>query len=162
MASRRNESISGFPSRGSVSIDYRVPYADTDQMGVVYYAEYLVYFERLRNELLRRSAVTYKEWEARGLRLPVVQVYCRYFAPAHYDDILRITGWVASAAGVKIRIDYRVIREETLLAEGYTVHATLSAAGRPVKIPVELSRMVPDDCWRDGEDSGRGEKCSKR
>lgn len=150
MGSDRNEPAPGGPPPRAVSISYRVPYADTDQMGVVYYANYLVYFERLRNELLRRTSLTYKEWETRGLKLPVVRAYCRYLAPARYDDLIAIAGWVASAGGVKLRIDYRVARDDNLLAEGYTVHACLSAAGRPVRLPDEFKSLAAGE----GHDAG--------
>jgi len=122
----------------TTTITYRVPYADTDQMGFVYYANYLVYFERLRNELLRRSGTPYKEWEARGLLLPVIEAYCRYRAPAHYDDILTISGFISLGKGTRIRIDYEARRDDTLLAEGYTVHACLQRSGRPTRVPEEL------------------------
>jgi acyl-CoA thioester hydrolase len=59
-----------------VSISYRVPYADTDQMGVVYYANYLVYFERLRNELVRAGGRSYRQWEEDGITLPVIEAHC--------------------------------------------------------------------------------------
>jgi len=121
-----------------VTISYRVPYADTDQMGVVYYANYLIYFERFRNELLRRTGVSYREWEEKGIALPVIEACCRYRAPARYDDVLTVGGGISPVKGTRIRIDYRVLRGETLLAEGYTVHACLNRAGRPVRIPAGL------------------------
>ena len=77
-------------SPAKTTIPYRVPYADTDQMGIVYYANYFVYFERLRNELLRATGVPYRVWEERGLRLPVVEAHAAYIAPARYDDLLEI------------------------------------------------------------------------
>ncbi len=143
MESRPDNTLPSVPHR-AVRIDYRVPYADTDQMGVVYYANHLVYFERLRNELLRRGGLTYKEWEARGLTLPVVEAYCRYRSPARYDDLLTVAGWVASASGARIRIEYRLTRDDILLAEGYTVHACLSSASRPLRLPEELKRLARD------------------
>jgi len=122
----------------TATITYRVPYADTDQMGFVYYANYLVYFERLRNELLRRSGTPYKEWEDRGLLLPVIEAYCRYRAPAHYDDLLTISGFISLGKGTRVRIDYETRRDDTLLAEGYTVHACLKRSGRPTRVPEGL------------------------
>ncbi len=124
----------GYP----VAITYRVPYADTDRMGVVYYANYLVYFERLRNELLRRTGSSYREWEERGLSLPVVEAACRYRVPAHYDDVLTISGRAERFTGTRIRIDYRVGRGETILAEGHTIHACLGRNGRPIRVPEGL------------------------
>ena len=128
-------------------ITYRVPYADTDQMGFVYYANYLVYFERLRNELLRKTGTNYREWEAKGILLPVVEAYCRYRASAHYDDLLTISGWLSLSKGSRLRIDYEVTRDELVLAEGYTVHACLKTSGRPVRLPEEfLIREDQENC----------------
>ena len=86
-------------------ISYRVPYADTDQMGVVYYANYLEYFERSRTELLRSAGLPYSELERLGLFLPVSEAHCRYLAPAHYDDLLTLRSWVAEVKGVRLRIE---------------------------------------------------------
>jgi len=119
------------------SITYRVPYADTDRMGVVYYANYLVYFERLRNELLRRTGTSYRQWEESGIMLPVVEAACRYRGPAHYDDILTVSGEASPVKATRIRIDYRVRRGEELLAEGHTIHACLKD-GRPARVPEGL------------------------
>ncbi len=124
-------------------IKYRVPYADTDQMGVVYYANYLEYFERLRNELLREAGKPYPEIEREGIMLPVVETYCRYIAPARYDDLLRISGWVEEAKGVRIKIRCEIRNGESLLAEGWTVHACMDArTRRPVRAPAFLSAMA--------------------
>ncbi len=116
-------------------MEYRVPYADTDQMGVVYYANYLVYFERMRNELLRDLGVTYKEMEAQGIMLPVLEAHCDYLKPARYDDLLEIRGWSETIGRTRIKCRAEVARGEELLASGYTVHACLSIeTGRPVRL----------------------------
>lgn len=125
-------------SEQKTTINYRVPYADTDQMGHVYYANYLIYFERLRNELLRGLGTTYKEWEGKGFFLPVIETYCRYHAPAYYDDLLVISGWIESGHRTKIRIDYEIHRDDKLLAVGYTIHACLKKSGHPTRLPEEL------------------------
>lgn len=122
------------------SIDYRVPYADTDQMGVVYYANYLVYFERVRNEMLRDIGFPYKEMEARGLMLPVIEAHVDYKQAAHYDDLLTIHGWVAEAGGVRLRVACEVRRGEELIASGHTIHACMRSDTRKLtRIPAELS-----------------------
>ena len=105
------------------SINYRVPYADTDQMQVVYYANYLVYFERVRNELLRASGLSYRELEEHGLALPVAEAHVHYHAPARYDDQLEITGWCEAAKGVRLKICCEVKRDGKVLVDGYTIHA---------------------------------------
>ena len=103
-----------------VTIEYRVPYADTDMMGVVYYANYLVMFERARNELMRRCGYSYAECEKEGFALPVTHAECDYRASARYDDVLEISAWVQSMKGVRIEIACEVRRkgEEKALARG--------------------------------------------
>jgi acyl-CoA thioester hydrolase len=124
-------------------IQYRVPYADTDQMGVVYYANYLVYFERLRNELLREDGLPYYEIEKLGIMLPVIEAVCRYRTPAKYDDILAFSGWLDEIKGVKIKINCEVRRDGELLAEGYTVHACVDIkTRRPTRPPECLTALV--------------------
>ena len=120
-------------------IQYRVPYADTDQMGVVYYANYLVYFERLRTELLRDSAASYKDIEESGVMLPVIEAVCKYKKPAGYDDLLEISGWIEEISGPRVKISCQVHKAGELLAEGYTVHACVNIeTRRPVRPPQSL------------------------
>lgn len=107
----------------AVSIRYRVPYADTDQMHVVYYANYLAYFERARNELLRACGFTYRALEAEGFGLPVAEAHVCYLTPATYDDELEISAACEGFKGVRLTIRCEVRREGRLLAEGHTVHA---------------------------------------
>ncbi len=122
-----------------VTIPYRVPYADTDQMHVVYYANYLAYFERARNELLRTLGYTYRSLEADGLGLPVAEAHVRYMVPATYDDLLEITAWCEGFKGVRATIRCEVRRSGRLLAEGYTVHALVDLRTlRPVRPTAEL------------------------
>jgi acyl-CoA thioester hydrolase len=124
-------------------IEYRVPYADTDQMGVVYYANYLVYFERLRSELLRESEASYKDIEKNGVMLPVIEAVCKYRKPARYDDLLDISGWVEEIKGPRVKICCEVRKDDDLLAEGYTIHACVDAkTRRPVRPPQSLKDMV--------------------
>ncbi|MEI7900086.1 MAG: thioesterase family protein [bacterium] len=106
-----------------ITISYRVPYADTDQMHVVYYAHYLTLFERARNELMRACGYTYRELEAGGFALPVLEAHVNYHVSATYDDLLDITAWCSDFKGVRLTICCEVRRDGTLLAEGYTVHA---------------------------------------
>jgi len=121
------------------TIQYRVPYADIDRMGIVYYAHYFVYFERLRNELLRSTGVPYREWEERGILLPVVEAHAEYRSPARYDDLLEIRGWVAWTGKVRLRIDYEIARGSTILVQGYTIHACLNREGKPTRVPEEIA-----------------------
>jgi acyl-CoA thioester hydrolase len=116
------------PEPKRITLSYRVPYADTDQMHVVYYANYLTFFERGRNELMRACGITYRELEAGGSALPVLEAHVQYHAPATYDDLLEITAWCAEFKGVRLKICCEVRRGGKLLAEGYTVHAHVGIA----------------------------------
>ncbi|MCB1205317.1 MAG: acyl-CoA thioesterase [Verrucomicrobiae bacterium] len=124
------------PRTSTTQLTYRVPYADTDQMGIVYYANFLIYFERSRNEALRSLGLTYREMESEGILLPVIEAHCRYLQPALYDDLLEIHGWFELEGRTRVRACCEVRRGETLLAEGYTIHACLSReTRRPVRLP---------------------------
>lgn len=124
---------------------YRVPYADTDQMGVVYYANYLVYFERFRNELLRDAGYTYLRLEEEGIAMPVIEAVCRYRASAKYDDLLEVTGRFAEAKGVKVKIECEVRRDGKILVEGYTVHACMDMkTGRPTRPPEFIKNLLTE------------------
>jgi len=122
-----------------VTISYRVPYADTDQMHVVYYANYLAYFERARNELMRSGGTSYREWEAMGYALPVSEAHVDYHAPATYDDLLDITAWVEDLKGARLTICCEVRRGGQLLAKGHTVHALVDLKTlRPARPTAEM------------------------
>jgi acyl-CoA thioester hydrolase len=131
-------------------VPYRVPYADTDQMGVVYYGNYLTYFERARNELLREMGVPYSAIEARGFALPVAQAHVDYRAAATYDDMLSIHGWVGALKAVRLRVNCAVYCGDTLLAEGYTVHAFVDRQSlRPVRVPADLATLFEEAASND-------------
>ena len=123
-------------------LKYRVPYADVDQMSVVYYANYFVYFERGRNELLRAMGLPYKVMEDRGVMLPVIDAYCKYFKSAHYDDELEIHSKVAEQKGIRIKMECEIFRNGEKLVEGYTWHVTTNLSGKPCKMPGELAKLL--------------------
>ena len=121
----------------------RVLYGDTDAAGVVYYANYLRYFEKGRTEYMRDLVLTYREIEDLGLLLPVIECYSRYKAPASYDDLLTIETALAELKNVSCRFNYRIYRDDsssshTLLAKGYTVHASVNREGRLTKLPAHI------------------------
>ena len=125
--------------RHQAQVAYRVPYADTDRMGVVYYANYLVYFERVRNQFLSDIALPYRELEEQGILLPVVKAEIDYKRPAEFDDVLHIYGTATQHSPTRLRFECSVYREALLLARGYTIHAVLDkASGKPVKAPPAL------------------------
>ena len=122
---------------------YRVLYGDTDAAGVVYYANYLRYFERGRTEFMREKVMTYREIESMGLVLPVIESYSRYKAPAAYDDLLIIETSLAEVKNVSCRFNYRIYRDDsdttrTLLAKGYTVHASVNRDGKLTRLPADI------------------------
>ena len=122
------------------SLEFRVPYADTDQMGFVYYANFFVYFERSRNEILRDLGSPSLELEERGVILPVLEAHCEYKTPATYDDVLKIVGRGEIVGKARIKCHAEVWRGEELLASGYTVHACLDQETlRPVRVPEEIA-----------------------
>lgn len=117
---------------------YRVIYGDVDQMGVVYYGNYLRLFEWGRTEMIRDRGLAYKEIEDRDVALPVTEAYCHYHKSAMYDDLLVIETSLGFLKRASLRFDYRIFRDETEsepLVEGYTVHACVNADGRIVRVP---------------------------
>jgi acyl-CoA thioester hydrolase len=123
---------------------YRVAYADTDKMGVVYYANYLVFFERMRTELLREAGLPYAELEKMGVMLPVIEAFCKYRQPARYDDLLTFKGRVEEIRGPRVKIVCEVWRDGVPLVSGHTVHACVNSLGRPVRPPKEFSALISD------------------
>jgi acyl-CoA thioester hydrolase len=122
----------------------RVRYAETDRMGVVYYANYFVWFEVGRTEWLRDTGWSYREMEHEGISLPVIEAHCAYRRAARYDDELEIRTRATLVTPVRIRFDYEVWRsaEETPSATGHTTHAALDTAGRPCRLPPRVREML--------------------
>src|SRR5438034_7679974 len=104
----------------SGDITIRVRYAETDRMGLLHHANYLVYFEQGRTELLRAQGVSYKDLEDQGYLLVLTRVQVRYKRPARYDDLLTVRTTVLRTTNVKIEHRYEVLRDGVLLAEGET------------------------------------------
>ncbi|OVE75821.1 hypothetical protein BVX97_03130 [bacterium E08(2017)] len=119
----------------------RVPYADIDKMGIVYYANYFVYFEMARAQMLRDAGIPYGELEARGVMLPVVHAECDYKKPAHYDDLLVVNSEVR-IDGSRLRVDYVINREDEIIATGMSEHVCMSDEGRIMKPVDEIREMV--------------------
>lgn len=119
-------------------IQIRVRYAETDRMGLLHHANYLVYFEQARTELLRSRGAAYKEMEDRGYYLVIAKVEIKYKAPAHYDDVLTIRTTVIRTTPVRIEHKYEVFREGTLICEGNTTLACVDTEGRLQAMPEDL------------------------
>ena len=123
---------------------YRVIYGDTDQMGVVYYANYLRWFEKGRSEFLRQIDLPYKTIEEQGLHFPVTEVSCRYFRSARYDDVITIATQLTSVGRATLNFDYTISREgdSAFLASGSTRHACVDLDGRITRIPRYLAQRL--------------------
>jgi acyl-CoA thioester hydrolase len=145
----------------SVTTEIRVRYAETDQMGVVYYANYLVWFEVGRNAFFKAVGDSYRNLEAEGVMLPVVEAACRYLASAHYDDTVAIDTTLTALTVARLTFDYSLYRDGQLLAEGYTVHAFITKDGKPINIKKrnpELWSVCQTSFWhkRRGTSGQRG------
>jgi acyl-CoA thioester hydrolase len=115
----------------------RVRYAETDNMGVVYYANYFVWFEVGRTDLLRTTGWSYREMEADGFALPVIDARCAYRESAKYDDDIEVRTTGTMLSPVRVQFIYEVVRssDAMILATGSTEHATLDRTGRPCRLP---------------------------
>ncbi len=117
----------------------RVRYEETDRMGVVYHTNYLVYFEVARTELLRELGCRYRDLEAAGYLLAVIDCQARFLQSAEYDDLLILRPQITAFKGARITISYGIYREETLIVEGQTSHAVLERSSfRPCRLPENL------------------------
>lgn len=114
---------------------YRVPYADTDQMGVVYHANYIIYFERSRTEMLRDHGFPYSEIEKQGLFLMVSEVQCKYLGSAKYDDMLTFESYVSELRKASLTIQTEVKRGDTVLARGHVVLASATPQLKLTRLP---------------------------
>jgi len=120
---------------------FHVRYAETDQMGVVYYANFFIYFEAARSAFMRAHGYPYSRLEKEGLFLPVVEAYCNYKSPAHYDEEITIKLGIKEMKNTSFKIHYDVLREEKLLATGYTKHVFTNRDMKPVRIPEEVRKI---------------------
>jgi acyl-CoA thioester hydrolase len=122
----------------SHEITIRVRYAETDRMGLLHHANYFVYFEMGRTELLRQRGFSYRQIEDAGHFLVIVDVGCKFKKPAYYDDLLSLRTTVSRVTHVKIVHTYQVYRDGQLLAEGHSTLACVDRDGRPQALPASL------------------------
>src|SRR5262245_56795250 len=116
-------------------ITIRVRYAETDRMGLLHHANYLVYFEQGRTELLRSQGLVYKDLEDQGYLIVLTKAEVRYKSPARYDDLLILRTTVVRTTSVRIDHRYELLRDGVLLAEGNTTLASVSREGRVQALP---------------------------
>ena len=121
----------------------RVRYAETDKMGVVYYANYFVWFEVARTDLLRTLGWSYREMELSGVSLPVIEAHCEYARPARYDDEIEIrtTGRMLSPVRMEFNYEVRLTSDATVAATGRTTHASIDQSGRPCRMPERIREV---------------------
>lgn len=121
----------------------RVRYKDTDRMGVVYYGNYLTFFEVGRAELMRELGFPYSRMEALGYSLVVVEAAAKYHGNVGYDSLVTVQTAVTQLKKVTIRFNYKVVSEdEKLLVSGHTLHACVQPNQKPTRIPDEIKRIV--------------------
>ena len=121
----------------------RVRYAETDRMGVVYYANYLVWFEVARADLMRSLGWTYREMEESGVILPVIEAHCEYKRPARYDDEVQIRTTATIESPVRMTFNYQISinGDATVAASGHTCHAATTPEGRPCRLPERVREV---------------------
>jgi acyl-CoA thioester hydrolase len=123
--------------RDLVDVDIRVRYAETDQMGVAYYANYLVWFEVGRSEFCRERGFRYADLEALGYKLVVIDVHCRYRSSARYDETVIVRTRLKDANKRMITFGYQILRkdQEEVIAEGETQHICVDSNGKTKSLP---------------------------
>lgn len=124
------------------TVDIRVRYAETDAMGVLHHAQYAVYFELARTELLREQGGSYRDMEAGGYFLVVAEMSFKFRRPARYDDLLSVTVKPVTVSPIKLIHEYEVRRDGELLTEGRTVLACVDRDGRIQRMPDELVKLA--------------------
>lgn len=120
----------------------QVRYAETDMMGVVYHGNYLAWFEVGRTQLLKEQGIVYRDLEAQGYLLPVIEIGAKYLRPARYDDTLTIVTTLAERPLLRIRLDYEVKRGDELLVTAFTVHSFINRQGEPVRPPAVFAERM--------------------
>jgi acyl-CoA thioester hydrolase len=126
--------------KDAVDCEVRVRYAETDQMGVAYYANYLVWFEVGRSEFCRKRGFSYADLESSGHKLVVTDVHCRYRNSARYDETVIIRTRLKKLNKRMITFEYQILRQEgnEIVAEGETDHLSLGSNGKPKILPEEF------------------------
>lgn len=124
--------------------EIKVRYAETDKMGIVYYANYLVWFEVGRTEYLLTEGLDYREVEQEGLFMAVVEAHCVYRAPARYGDVVVVESWPSEVKNSSLKFNYKVVRKKDnmLLAQGYTTHVLIDKDVKPRKIPEKIRDLL--------------------
>ncbi len=134
-------------NRRTASVEFRVRYAETDQMGVVYHSHYLVWCEVGRTDYIRRLGMPYAEIERQGTKLAVAEATLRYHAPARYDDLVRVETTLDEVRSRTISFTYRIVNADTgtRLVSASTTLISLDAAGKPTAFPADFRARMDAD-----------------
>jgi len=125
------------------TIEHRVTYKETDQMGVVYYSNYLVWFEMARTEYFRSRGMVYKQLEDKEkIYLPVAESQCRYKASLGYDDVVEVTARLTDMGNSRLTFGYEVRKDGKVTTTGMTKHAFIDAKGKPVSMPEKVKKAL--------------------
>ncbi len=120
----------------STKSSIRVRYADTDQMHGVYNGRYFEYFEVGRADIMRSLGMTYRQFEALGFFLPLIEAYAKYLRQIQYDDLIEVVTILKEIPAARLRIDYEIFRGDQKTTEGFTVHSFVDVkSGKPVRAP---------------------------
>jgi acyl-CoA thioester hydrolase len=127
-----------------IETQFRVRYAETDAMGVVYHTNYIVWFEVGRGEYFWQQGMDYADWERQGVYFPVSEVSARFLAPARYGDLVTVRTWVQERRSREATFAYEVLTAETgqRLVTGWTKHLCVNSEGHVVVIPSELRDLL--------------------
>lgn len=128
----------------STSADIRVRYAETDAMGVVYHGNYLPWFEIARIALLDKAGISYRDLDAEGFLLPVLEANLKYIAPARFHDLVTVTATMAELPRVRIHIDYEVSIAGKVITRGHTIHAFMNREAQAIKPPAFVIERLRD------------------
>lgn len=125
-------------------VQINVRYAETDMMGIVYHGNYLPWFEVGRTTLLKECGLPYRDLEAQGYHLPVIELGVKYHRPALYDDTITVITRLKERPSLRIHLEYEVLREEELLVTGFTTHVFINKSGEPVRPPATLTQRMKE------------------
>ncbi len=142
---QNNSAFNSLPN--VVESTFYVRYAETDQMGIVHNASYLVWLEEGRSQWMRTQGHSYAQFEKEGLLLAVSEAYVRYKQPARYDQKVTVRCWIESVRSRRVQFNYEVVEAETgaIFASGYTKHICLDRKGKVTKIPPKWQEFLRQD-----------------
>ena len=127
------------------STNIRVRYKDTDRMGVVYYGNYLTFFEVGRSEYMRELGFPYSQLEGKGYTLAVTEAGAKYHSNVGYDSLVTVKTAITEVKRVRVRFDYEILSEENdILVTGHTIHACLNSSLKPIRLPGELIKKMEE------------------